>query len=126
MKVPNGSAMCVWRGKGLSKTAHLMARKQKRARRRQGSLSLLQGTSPMTYQPLMRVHFFFFFWWDRGLNSELSTCKAGTLLLEPHLQSRLHFLKVLLLPKPWGTKPIYMSIYSIWGTFQIQTINSDL
>jgi hypothetical protein len=26
-------------------------------------------------------------WWGWGLNSELCTCKAGTLLLKPHLQS---------------------------------------
>jgi hypothetical protein len=31
--------------------------------------------------------FFFFFLWDWSLNSGLSACKAGTLLLEPHLQS---------------------------------------
>jgi hypothetical protein len=36
--------------------------------------------------------FFFFFWWDCGLNSGLRTCKAGALLLEPHLQTILLWL----------------------------------
>jgi hypothetical protein len=36
--------------------------------------------------------FFFFFLWDWGLNSGLCVCKAGTLLLEPHLQSILFWL----------------------------------
>jgi hypothetical protein len=31
-------------------------------------------------------------WWDWGLNSGLRVCKAGTLLLEPHLQSILLWL----------------------------------
>jgi hypothetical protein len=29
---------------------------------------------------------YYLFWWDRGLNSGLHACKAGVLLLEPHLQ----------------------------------------
>jgi hypothetical protein len=33
--------------------------------------------------------FLFFSEWDWGLNSELWVCKAGVLLLEPHLQSFL-------------------------------------
>jgi hypothetical protein len=28
--------------------------------------------------------FLSFFWWDWGLNSELYSCKAGALTLEPH------------------------------------------
>jgi hypothetical protein len=32
---------------------------------------------------------FFSFWWDWALNSGLCTCKAGALLLKPHLQSIL-------------------------------------
>jgi hypothetical protein len=36
--------------------------------------------------------FFFFFWWDCSLNSGFHTCKASTLLLEPHLQSILCWL----------------------------------
>jgi hypothetical protein len=31
-----------------------------------------------------------------GLNSGLGTCKAGALLLEPHLQSPVHFALVIL------------------------------
>jgi hypothetical protein len=34
----------------------------------------------------------FVFWWEWGLNSGLCACKAGTLLLEPHLQSTLLWL----------------------------------
>jgi hypothetical protein len=34
----------------------------------------------------------FFFSWNWGLNSGLCTCKAGALLLEPHLQSFTHHL----------------------------------
>jgi hypothetical protein len=33
-----------------------------------------------------------FFSWNWGLNSGLCTCKAGALLLEPHLQSFTHHL----------------------------------
>jgi hypothetical protein len=33
-----------------------------------------------------------FSWWDWGLNSQLHTCKAGALLLKPHLQSILLWL----------------------------------
>jgi hypothetical protein len=33
--------------------------------------------------------FSFLFCWDRGLNSGLHACKAGALLLQPHLQSIL-------------------------------------
>jgi hypothetical protein len=36
--------------------------------------------------------FYLFFWWDWGLTSGLHTCKVGTLLLEPHLQSILLWL----------------------------------
>jgi hypothetical protein len=32
------------------------------------------------------------FWWGWGLNSGLCGCKAGALLLEPHLQSILLWL----------------------------------
>jgi hypothetical protein len=35
---------------------------------------------------------FFFFCWDLDLNSGLHLCKAGTLLLKPHLQSILLWL----------------------------------
>jgi hypothetical protein len=34
----------------------------------------------------------FFFWWDWSLHSGLQACKAGTLPLEPHLQSTLLWL----------------------------------
>jgi hypothetical protein len=34
----------------------------------------------------------FLFWWDCHLNSGLHTCKVGTLLLEPNLQSILLWL----------------------------------
>jgi hypothetical protein len=36
--------------------------------------------------------FIYFFWWDWSLNSVLCTCKAGALLLEPHLKSILLWL----------------------------------
>jgi hypothetical protein len=36
--------------------------------------------------------FLFFFWWDCNLNSGLRTCEAGSLLLEPLLQSILLWL----------------------------------
>jgi hypothetical protein len=35
---------------------------------------------------------FLFLWWDLGFNSGLYGCKAGTLLLEPHLQPILLWL----------------------------------
>jgi hypothetical protein len=37
-------------------------------------------------------HLFFFFWWNWGLDSGLCTCRVGTLLLDPHLQSVLLWL----------------------------------
>jgi hypothetical protein len=36
----------------------------------------------------------FFFWWDGGLNLGLLACKAGVLLLEPHLESVLVILEM--------------------------------
>jgi hypothetical protein len=40
---------------------------------------------------LSNIHFvllyIFFFWWDCDLNSGFHACRAGTLLLEQHLQS---------------------------------------
>jgi hypothetical protein len=47
---------------------------------------------------------FFFLWWDWGLNSGLCTCKAVTLLLEPHLQSIL-----LWLFWRWGSLKLFAS-----------------
>jgi hypothetical protein len=36
----------------------------------------------------VKSYWFIYFWWYRGLNSGLCTCKAGTLPLEPQLQSK--------------------------------------
>jgi hypothetical protein len=42
--------------------------------------------------PLRRFLFVFVFWWAWDLNLGLPTCKAGLLLLKPHLQSLKRFL----------------------------------
>jgi hypothetical protein len=52
-----------------------------------------------TLEPFL---FFFFFWWDWDLNSRLHFCKAGTLLLGPHLQSIL-----LWLLWRWGSQELF-------------------
>jgi hypothetical protein len=43
---------------------------------------------------LLQPHYLFIYFGVMGLNLGLCTCKAGTLLLEPHLQS--HFVLVIL------------------------------
>jgi hypothetical protein len=42
--------------------------------------------------PTQKKPFFITFIWGEGVNSGLPTCKAGTLLLESHLQSILLWL----------------------------------
>jgi hypothetical protein len=42
----------------------------------------------MKGQGLMYDLCIYLFWWGCGLNSGLHACKAGSLLLEPHLQGR--------------------------------------
>jgi hypothetical protein len=42
--------------------------------------------------PILTDSIVFLTWWDWGLNLGLFTCNAGTLQLEPHLQSILLWL----------------------------------
>jgi hypothetical protein len=53
------------------------------------SLSLLFLHLPLRSYFILFSFFLFFLLWDWGLNSGLCTCKAGSLLLEPHFQSIL-------------------------------------
>jgi hypothetical protein len=56
--------------------------------------------------------FFFFFWWDWGLSSGLRICKAGTLLLEPHLQF-FNDLPKLLFKSNFDLQKGHMSISNV-------------
>jgi hypothetical protein len=73
----------LWTGASLSRVLHVVTETTKlyRAELRMGTLVVLRGPQ------FLILSLFFFFWWHWGLNLGLHTCKAGTLLLEPRLQS---------------------------------------
>jgi hypothetical protein len=53
----------------------------------QSSRSFYSDTTRCSLSLSFLFLLFFLFWWNWASNSELCACQAGTLLLEPHLQS---------------------------------------
>jgi hypothetical protein len=67
---------------------------------------------------LFYFYLFIFFWWDWGLNSRLHTCKAGSLPLEPNLQSILLWLF-------WRSGGISWTTYMGWPPTVILLVSAS-